>query len=403
MLPQDTFLGNLVLREIFFNYDGPKLFTCQNTSGQEFLVNWLGDDNGFDEWIYLPISAPRLQLVKTGEFTLRDAYLQSEDGFAYLIDFPDNNESRLHFVKSGQIQDEHLPMVGAKLDIAVDSLPKSLPKLQERAKQIQRPVLDIALGGHQNRSRIYIKALGSTLVTTQELIEAIANNSTNVNQRKYRIPTAVKKEVELDAAAVFDGSFGIRLEGVQPEEFSKESPISLSAKVISGLIANKNDIEALSNSLNILGGSVASKFILLLNTLVKFKIDYSFDWSSPSAPDVVKTKITWHQAKIVSNTLSKKKDIFSRSFDVNCLLQAIDVKNKTFSLLDLDENFSIHGKIAANLFESATQFAATVPAKYIAEIEENFEQTLYTNVQTSKYLLKSLREDLTITIKTQEI
>lgn len=84
--PQKTPLGRLRFLEVYAAFDGPKLFACENASGQKFLAFWLGDDQGRDRWLYLPLSASRLQRLRRNELDLRGACLEAEDGFVWIVE-----------------------------------------------------------------------------------------------------------------------------------------------------------------------------------------------------------------------------------------------------------------------------------------------------------------------------
>src|SRR3970040_1043949 len=93
MIPRVPVLGELLLLQVLESFDGPRLFTCANLSGQRFLAVWVDesviDESVIDEiWLYVPVSQARLNLILNGEFDLAIAFAQPEDRLAYVVTSP---------------------------------------------------------------------------------------------------------------------------------------------------------------------------------------------------------------------------------------------------------------------------------------------------------------------------
>ncbi len=86
LLPKNTALGILKITEIHDFYDGPKLFCAKNSSNNLYLVYWCDQrDDSAEGWLYLPISEGRLETVRCGNLSLRDAFLFPDDGGLYHV------------------------------------------------------------------------------------------------------------------------------------------------------------------------------------------------------------------------------------------------------------------------------------------------------------------------------
>lgn len=117
-LPKGSQLGRLSINEVYDYYDGPKLFTAKNSSGTTYLAFWADQDGAGDVWLYVPISNGRLQKVKTGEVSLRNTFIESEDGFAFKIHTSfDGSTNRVDCVLGKEIDDELLPLPDDRLSI----------------------------------------------------------------------------------------------------------------------------------------------------------------------------------------------------------------------------------------------------------------------------------------------
>jgi type I restriction enzyme, R subunit len=76
---QATISETIQVEEVFDFYDGPRLYTATDDS-RLFLVLWIDDEGDFSTWLYLPLSAARLEALKNRQLDLRAAFLQPEAG-----------------------------------------------------------------------------------------------------------------------------------------------------------------------------------------------------------------------------------------------------------------------------------------------------------------------------------
>ncbi len=84
-LPQATRLGQLKLIEIYEFYDSPRLFLCNNRSGQHYLALSVEEHEGFHLWLYVAMSKSRLHRLRVGQLELRDAYVKAEEGMVFKV------------------------------------------------------------------------------------------------------------------------------------------------------------------------------------------------------------------------------------------------------------------------------------------------------------------------------
>lgn len=82
VLPKKTCLGALRITEIYDYFDGPKLFCARNNTNQAYLVYWCDSspENIFDGWLYLPVSEKRLECIRRGLCSIRQAFDDAEEG-----------------------------------------------------------------------------------------------------------------------------------------------------------------------------------------------------------------------------------------------------------------------------------------------------------------------------------
>ena len=88
MLPEISLLGELKVEEVFAYYDFPRLFSCVDSKGSFYFVISVEDlDDGW-VWLYAPMSRERLEKIRWGKITLREAFLQTEGGIVYQVTIP---------------------------------------------------------------------------------------------------------------------------------------------------------------------------------------------------------------------------------------------------------------------------------------------------------------------------
>lgn len=395
-LPTNTPLGKLQLLEVYHYFDGPRLFSCTNTAGLRFLAFWLGDERTTDRWLYVPVSHTRLQFARSGGMSLRQLCQSPEDGILWLITLPiDSSEpTSVSPIFPEQLAPEDTPAEDSFLTLETDTLPPIEETAALRAERSRSEVLDIALKPPgARRNEIGARVLGSTLVNTQDLIEAIVYSRAGYKARRGRPPTHLRQASELNAVGVFPSSFGMRLESKVQADIFGDTTLRPALEQMASLISAGLDREHLRAILSELGGRVAARYTVLLNSLAQNNTDIKAEWASPKSPRETQTfSFTWREAQRVADILLTTIDEFTETFTIRCRLDGIDVHTKQFDLLNLETNERITGQILDAFIEAARRAAARVPAEYVATIEQRQEIVAVTGETKEKYSLVSLKE-----------
>jgi len=117
LLPTHTFLENLTIIDVHVFYDCPRLFTCQNASGQLFLAVWFDETEEADLWLYVSLSPQRLATIRTGQIDLYDAFRAAENGWVYQVTtYYDERVSQIKAVSCDTIDENWLPKRGQRLN-----------------------------------------------------------------------------------------------------------------------------------------------------------------------------------------------------------------------------------------------------------------------------------------------
>lgn len=118
-------LGQLEIVETYAFYDEPVLFSCKNAAGHLYLVVAADENDQFETWLYAKVSNWRLNLIRSGQIDLHDAFFNTEDGNVVQVCFPYDNpkEPSIESVKSELISQNMLPIPGECLDYEFDIYP----------------------------------------------------------------------------------------------------------------------------------------------------------------------------------------------------------------------------------------------------------------------------------------
>jgi hypothetical protein len=117
-------LGKLEIVEVYEYYDQPVLYSCKNASRHFYLVVAAAEDAQFLTWLCVAVSTDRLNLIRSGEIDLHDAFADSENPYAIQVKVPYEEHASVQtdFIQSNQIPEDMLPIPGECLDLETEIL-----------------------------------------------------------------------------------------------------------------------------------------------------------------------------------------------------------------------------------------------------------------------------------------
>lgn len=211
-LPVGTVLGELLLHESFVDFDGPRVFSCISRTGQWFIAGWAEQRDQDDLWLYVPLSVPRLNMVRSGGLALREAFEQAE-GMVYLVTLPRADADNDHAVpiRAAELREEWLPEPDFRLDLQTQTLPEALAAEQWRllAMQERRGRLRLMVKWPGvTRSEAPTKKVGELLVSTQSLFDNVGLAILQSDPPQAgRIPVDVAEQTATDVVGLSAASF----------------------------------------------------------------------------------------------------------------------------------------------------------------------------------------------------
>ena len=120
-----TGLGKLEIVETYVYYDQPVLFSCKSAAGHLYLGVAADKNDEYETWLYVEISAERLNLVRSGAIDLHNAFAEPEDSFLLqeIVPYDDQTQPRMETFQPDQISEDMLPTPGECLDLETEVLP----------------------------------------------------------------------------------------------------------------------------------------------------------------------------------------------------------------------------------------------------------------------------------------
>ncbi|EOX3952405.1 DUF6575 domain-containing protein [Vibrio alginolyticus] len=199
-LVQEKSLGTIEINKVYEEYDGPKLFSVVNALGLYFLVYWIDELEDGDVWLYLPMSAKRLESLETGSRLLRDAFLYPEENsiFKIFTSF-DGDNHKIEILAAEDIPEEDLP----PCDFRIEDV---------ESEEVEKPTLsvnhEIHISRPSRRGTIQLNSISKVLDGWSSLYGEFVRT---INLKDRLIPVDARP-----------GSFTLRLES---NHFEQVAPV----------------------------------------------------------------------------------------------------------------------------------------------------------------------------------
>ncbi len=141
-----TPLGSLIVLDVYYYYDIPRLFSCESLSGQKYISVWVDEEDNFDRWFLIPVSNKRLEMVHIGMLSLYEAIKSPEDGWIWeLKTYFDNTNPTIKMLKADEINPEDLPDKNVRFSKSGGQLQKLDKEPIVTAQRTKRDVIDVSI------------------------------------------------------------------------------------------------------------------------------------------------------------------------------------------------------------------------------------------------------------------
>ena len=152
----------LKLLEVFDYFDGPRFYSCVSKSGQLYLAFWVDEIENASSWLYVQISLDRYNSMKAGNIAIREAFLQSEEGYAFLVTVDNINKIDITPLYCQEIPFDYLP---EPKDFLSDSkIQRDMNTIKALLKSLKSSIHQLELS---NEQRAELQADIQTIETQQ--------------------------------------------------------------------------------------------------------------------------------------------------------------------------------------------------------------------------------------------
>lgn len=175
-------LGRLEIIEIYDYYDQPILFACKNAAGHLHLVVAADENDQHETWLYVRVSAERLNLIRSGTIDLHDAFANSENGHLFQVRFAYDNPTspQIEHLESNHIPEDMFPTRGECLDLKVEThpVPSKTEPMPKNNQDLELILLDKCTIQSLKPDELEIVSQHNILVPNIVLIENLKREET---------------------------------------------------------------------------------------------------------------------------------------------------------------------------------------------------------------------------------
>jgi hypothetical protein len=419
VLPEGTPFGHLKIDEVFVEYDGPQLFSCsdESVSPRHFLAVHAPATTDADNWLYVLIDTQRLKNVASGKVTLHEAFSRPQDGTIHVVAFAPDHTQKITTTSPAELPDDWFPMAGERLgdvelpldtaevsyDAWVDT-PEQLPaflrqpapmwemsdevkeylkgrktSVAEASRKTGRSIMDVVFRPLGDRSEMPAGALGSFLISIQNVVAALAPPA-----GKRGVPAS--ELTRLDVLPAFAGSFGVRLD-THDWRLNPDPRMIEALHRMTALLSSSTDHSALQNLLREYGQHASSKYRVFIQAMEKSDSDVSVEIGIPNEEAVHLTSLTRIEVSKLAGFLRIDSAATEETILFKGQLVGVTIPKKFFALED-DEQI-VSGRIADAALASMN--GKTIGDRYEANITAITDLNEVTGEELTRYVLNSLQ------------
>lgn len=369
LLPPRTVLGTLDLEEVFLDYEGPKLFSARNATGQRYFVVAVDEDDHHLIYVYVAISAERYLAVRSGLLTLR-AVLTEPEGDMFVV--RSNYSAQTHDVQTiapERLPDAWLPDTDALLRVPTHTQTVFDPqKLTERAGIEQRSLVALRLERPDLvRTEYPLSDLKDLLRDVQETVYAIAAEIEGRPTAAGMIPARITQESELSLVDLQAASFVVVLAPTLGGQMVEYSLAGAASDQLVSLIASAEDDDTLRASVSRLHERAFSKFRGLLADIADTTTRVNVYLAKPNG-DLRETTMSAQQA---NRGLAIMSEVSTDEEFVNierAILIGANVRTRAFELRDEATDEKYAGKVAKDALPQIEGLQIGEPLRYTARV-----------------------------------
>jgi hypothetical protein len=373
--------------EVFTFYDEPVLFVCRNILGSPFLTVLSDIQHESKTWICVPMSEARRAAVRRGDVDLYAAFRDSETHTVFRVTRRTKGNGAAESYEelaASQVDNDALPLRGERVRITNDSF-TNIESVAHVARAERTDVMRLRLSTYEGRQSIPSLLLGSLLIDTQRSLDAIGEGL--ARSRRQRRKKGKANPNELRVVGTFAGSFGIDFRAAEAPDMFDESPITPALEHFFRILHASHHRSAAQ--LEEMAKLLKRKPIYHMRTFLQDvrggvkQVDAT--WARPNHDEPRREVMTAGDAEFCLSVFSQNASEEAHRFTITARLVGVNVRSKTYEIVDVDEGRPYVGRAADAVIGQAARF--TTNEVYLATIEEIVSATPTGETETKFNLL----------------
>ncbi len=353
--------------KILIYYDIPELFIAQDKVLSKYLCLKTTDGKHLD-YLTIPISEKKLNLLQSGQIDLRDAFMNSELGFWLIATCKDDDLFYAERKDWISIPDELLPDKGFSFPIQQDFESVIIQESSSRYNTI----LHVTLADEPGVESVKVETLADSIKAFQSLIKYTYKKEISHFKKNIRDTLDQSFNYTLRAFASTPGSFNIHLESAITPNLFGETNIERALEKIDQMIEGYKSEQDLIELLKEFKGHSVNSLRKLLEIILRDSVHFKYAWTTQRDLKIRKNEIRSVYATQVVELLKSKSDLAQEIKELIGYVHQADIDKGNWRIFNIEDEKDYSGSSEQIKLDGIT--LETIKYKFICEeIVEEFK------------------------------
>lgn len=376
---------SIKIDKILVYYDAPEICLASDAIGTKYICILCDEKNGDLKYLSVSISNDRLYLFYKNKYELREIFKFPEMGMWYtFIASTISTEGYFELEMIDVIDENWLPDEGfvfEPYEIINEELARDTIK-------INKPLFDFDISQNGKTHKVSAEALAAMLSALQKTIKyGYRKAISEFKQEKRQLLDYISNYL-VDVVAFQPGSLDVRLVSDSQSDLFGNSYIEYAFERLDQFLTpdidDENDvIEVLRNQ----RGHLLTSYKQLLQIAYTNDIEIKYTWILPNMKTNKQKIINRIYAGKMLEIMNKRKELGIEEITITGYVMQADVDSKKWRMISEIENKEYIGESV----DVSLSGIVLETQKYEFVCEEKTEESIVSEVEKNKYILKSLR------------
>lgn len=363
-------------------YDIPHLFIGVDQINTKYICLLSSENDERYFYVCTPISQQLLLAFLSGKKDLREIFIQPETETIYFFEIYEATDTFCLSIFDDIIPEEYLPEEGF-----FQNYIKEFDAIIAETYENKAPTLFLSLKENNENIGVSPEILSEVLLSFQKIIKFAYQKSLSFLkeiEEEYR----TSAYYSLNCYKADPGSLNLYFKFNNQFDMFGFSYSVLALDRIDKLIQEQYD-EVLLKELKINKGHVINNYKKLLNIILKYDLNFFYEWYVPERKNIIKRIINKEFAQKIIKVLTIENDLSNEEKNFIGYFTKIDINNKTWRLFEEVEKKEYSGGSKVDIsFQNIT----TKPKRYKITCEEIIKEEEITGNEKVSYLITAVSE-----------